>query len=438
MILGIEKKSVFITRFDKELWDCQNDDEESEVLFMAWYYGTYSCGHEGRVNIIGPCKDRGWKSEREFSKICPECYKEYLAKEREKRNAEAEQAAAEMELPGLIGSPAQIKWANTIRMDAINCYEKQIDKIKDELSFLGDYGDDGSYEDEANYEYEVFRASKETCLLALDYGIRTHTEARFWIDNRLSFPKIFVDFVGEYQKSVKEAIPEDIKDDIELEKAQLTIKPENASKDGVAIIQYAPDNKLTVSYSKDEEFRSILKEKGFAFDWERSAWVKEITEFTGSYDNRAADIGNSLLANGFTVRFESQKQLESAISGIFKPECNRWIKFNRTRNAFSLSWSGRNDTLYTASKKLPNSKWSNGCMTVPVEYYNQVIDFAETMGFQLSAAAQKKAEEYKSLESSYRTANVNRPVPEETSDKERLRKSLMSTGAIIEDLIDET
>jgi len=24
---------------------------------MAWYYGTYSCGHEGRVNIIGQNKN---------------------------------------------------------------------------------------------------------------------------------------------------------------------------------------------------------------------------------------------------------------------------------------------------------------------------------------------------------------------------------------------
>lgn len=404
---------------------------------MAWYYGTYSCGHDGRTNIIGPCKDREWKSEREFSKMCPECYKEYLAKEREKRNAEAEQAAAEMELPELIGSPAQIKWANTIRMDAINSFENHIDKIKKDFSFLGDYEDEVGNGNEEYDEYKIFYASKETCLLALDYGIQTHTQAKFWIDNRLYFSKIFVNFVVEYQKSLKEAIPEDIKDDIESEKAQLTIKPENATKDGIVIIQYVPDNKLSVSYAKDEQFRSILKEKGFAFDWERSAWIKEITEFTGSHDDRAADIGNSLLANGFTVRFESKKQLESAISGSFKPECNRWIKFNKTRNAFSLSWSGHNDTLYTASKKLPESKWSNGCMTVPLEYYNQVIDFAETMGFQLSAAAQKKAEEYKGLESSYRTANVSKPVPDATSDKERLRKSLMSTGAIIEDLIDE-
>ena len=29
---------------------------------MAWYEGTYACGHEGRVNIIGPQKDRGFET----------------------------------------------------------------------------------------------------------------------------------------------------------------------------------------------------------------------------------------------------------------------------------------------------------------------------------------------------------------------------------------
>ena len=30
---------------------------------MAWYNGTFSCGHEGKVNIIGKAKDREWKMD---------------------------------------------------------------------------------------------------------------------------------------------------------------------------------------------------------------------------------------------------------------------------------------------------------------------------------------------------------------------------------------
>lgn len=184
---------------------------------MAWYYGTYSCGHEGRVNIVGPGKDRGWKFEREFSKMCPDCYKEWLSKEHERKNAEAEQAAAEMELSELIGSPAQIKWANTIRVDAIkqlNEYASKIQMDKDQLLI---------------FDEKDACCSKETNLLAFDYGLSLHKDARFWIDNRFDFLNIAKIFLKEYAESLKNAIPDDIKEELERERKLLTVKPENAN-----------------------------------------------------------------------------------------------------------------------------------------------------------------------------------------------------------------
>ena len=68
---------------------------------MAWYYGTYSCGHEGRTNIIGPTKNRQWIADRRFMDLCPDCYKVYLEQEREKANALALEKAKEMESPEL-------------------------------------------------------------------------------------------------------------------------------------------------------------------------------------------------------------------------------------------------------------------------------------------------------------------------------------------------
>lgn len=46
---------------------------------MAWYNGTFSCGHEDRVNIIGKMSERQWKIDKYFSGVCEECKK----KERE-------------------------------------------------------------------------------------------------------------------------------------------------------------------------------------------------------------------------------------------------------------------------------------------------------------------------------------------------------------------
>lgn len=33
---------------------------------MAWYYGTYGCKHDGKINIVGPTKDRQRKADWHF------------------------------------------------------------------------------------------------------------------------------------------------------------------------------------------------------------------------------------------------------------------------------------------------------------------------------------------------------------------------------------
>ena len=40
---------------------------------MAKYGGTYTCGHEGNVQIYGPMKNREWLRERHFDRPCEEC-----------------------------------------------------------------------------------------------------------------------------------------------------------------------------------------------------------------------------------------------------------------------------------------------------------------------------------------------------------------------------
>ena len=79
---------------------------------MAWYEGTYSCGHEGRTQVYGPTKDRQRKADYYFeTHLCPECWK----REQEKKAQEAAKAAQDMGFAELTGSPKQISWAENIR-----------------------------------------------------------------------------------------------------------------------------------------------------------------------------------------------------------------------------------------------------------------------------------------------------------------------------------
>lgn len=42
---------------------------------MAKYEGTYACGHDGVVNVIGKMSERQRKVDYAFSHLCPQCEK---------------------------------------------------------------------------------------------------------------------------------------------------------------------------------------------------------------------------------------------------------------------------------------------------------------------------------------------------------------------------
>jgi hypothetical protein len=61
---------------------------------MAWYFGTYLCGHEGRTQIYGPEDGRQHKADWHFgSLICKDCW---LKKKLEEKKKAYEQKAKDV------------------------------------------------------------------------------------------------------------------------------------------------------------------------------------------------------------------------------------------------------------------------------------------------------------------------------------------------------
>ena len=83
---------------------------------------------------------------------CPECYKARKQAEQEEANEQAAQESREKQWPELSGSPKQVTWATTIRKAKI-----------DEL---------------------MAREPTGTGLRYITWIIQTHTDAKYWIDNR--------------------------------------------------------------------------------------------------------------------------------------------------------------------------------------------------------------------------------------------------------------
>ena len=125
-----------------------------------------------------------------------------------------------------------------------------------------------------------------------------------------------------------------------------------------------------------------------------------------------------------------------AVSGVFLQECKRWVKYNTEKEKLSISWKEYNDDIYQSARKISGAKWRNGSMLVPVEYFSEVMDFAETMGFKFSERAKKEIEHFKTKSANFMKKDVEEAIPEEKNGKEELRRQLEKSG-VIEDLKDE-
>lgn len=388
---------------------------------MAWYYGTFVCGCEGRVNIIGPSKNREWKREKAFSKECEKCYKEKLERAIEKDNKRALELAKEMELPELKGTKKQVAWANAIR-------QKLIEKV----SVFLEKGEWGNFNDEEKQRIEDIN----NISIILDYIIDKEISSEFWIDNRYNIERgslefLFKDYLNEALQTDEEAKEEIIKRDIELES---TVSPKEVIKTGVVEINLVENNsKINLVYQKDNDFIECVK--SFGYRWNGN-WSRNITEITGSYIDRAAEIANALLNEGFSVRIYDPEIRQKAISGKFKREKERWILFNVVENKFRIKWEYGNKNLYNIIRKIPSSKYKNGQILIDVSNYEIVREFAELYNFEFTKKANEKITSYIEKMKNVTTVNPEKVRNIEVEEK-GLESILNSSREIIDDLLDD-
>ena len=143
---------------------------------MAWYEGTYACGHEGRVNIIGPQKDRGYKKERAFSRLCPDCWQKERDEKIKRSNVESAELSKEYGFPDLTGTEKQTAWANTIRMELYKEINDKLDRIRESQKEKFSFQRPDTWD-------TVYVLPNELPDM-VDTGIQEHTEAKFWIEHR--------------------------------------------------------------------------------------------------------------------------------------------------------------------------------------------------------------------------------------------------------------
>ena len=382
---------------------------------MAWYYGTFSCGHEGRTNIIGPQKNRDWIKEQRFKGLCPDCYKKKMEEEREEANRKAEEKNKEMELPELTGTEKQIAWAIKLRI-----------KFIDEVTEIADTREERYFKLHNKHSKRAQRY-RET----LNHIIETETSSKFYIDNRIYDA---IELIDKYKEEYENGFN---KTDDDINKEELSnenvVKPTEVKHDGIAKVDYnTNDNTIIAEYEKDETFIEIVK--SLNFKWQNGAWRRKITELTGSYIDRMAETGNKLLNAGFIVSIMNIDAKDKAINGEYEQECNRWIKYVDDEKIAIKWYEGMNNTLYNASRKLPNSKWDRGisAATVNIAHFKEIEEFAEMFDFKYTKKAKETINNYKKSLESLKETDIETVTEEKAKDG--LQDILNSSREILDDL----
>ena len=132
------------------------------------------------MQIYGPVKDRDWKEKKEFSKLCPECWKKKLAEE----NQKAVETAKEMGLPELKGTEKQVAWANSIRLEFIEAIDEEVRELE-----------------RRNPNNKNLEKIKKEFDETKKFMLENKTEAKYYIDHRdFTIKEILMELYKEIHK----------------------------------------------------------------------------------------------------------------------------------------------------------------------------------------------------------------------------------------------
>lgn len=296
-------------------------------------------------------------------------------------------------LPSLSGTPSDVTWAESIRNEQLG-----------HVQFYLNSGDnpDKQTRESNNHFYGNISVS------ALDKAdsrfpdaleiLRSKNQAIFWIDNReLLIGAMLLEIANTL------GVPGSTPGQIQLKLAaqgRATVRPENPITETIAEIRFT-ETTIKLSFpERRDDFREIVEIQN-GFTWRDDWWQRDLSVLTGAARDRAAEIGNKLLTEGFIIRLYDKVARRAAVTGKFEAEHKRWIVGLNNNNKFGILW-GEENRLFYAARKLPGSRWSKPYVVVCGEHYEEVLNFAELNGFRLSNEALEVAKQAKAIKENER------------------------------------
>lgn len=271
---------------------------------MAKYDVTYTCGHTGVIQLIGPHSQREWKLERENGRLCPDCYADDLRVKRETENAKAAAIAREQELPALTGTAKQIAWAETIRQSFI-ARLTDTQRLTKDKKFI-----------ERSKRFNESVPNDDKMSNVFDY-VYAQTSAHWWIDNRRELIdetySIWrtIDKFFKLSATITETVAE-----INPAQIEATVRPETPVTETVAEMRVLAKSVEVIFPEKRNDFWQIIKPQ-LKYEW-HDKWTRDCRK-PREY---AAQTGNALLSAGFIIGMDVDELLRlkqiTGLAALFK------------------------------------------------------------------------------------------------------------------------
>lgn len=395
------------------------------------YFKCADCGEQVKVYCSKNRKETDryceWLESQE--RLCDECEE----KKRKRENEEAAKNNADSGLPPLSGSAKQISWAESIRENKFKHIRQALSGELDGFYFEAFWGSiDGIMGrkkamsvDDPNVQYTISLLEKKD-------------SARWWIDNReqkigFILADLFIDTPPKQQEQ------EDVSAARHEVESEATIRPESPLTETIAEIRVL-DAAVEIDFpEKRDDFWQIVK-KRLGYSWSGSCWRRDLDVIVnGSARARAAEAGNTLLAAGFIIRVFDEDARSAAISADFQPECTRWV-YGRKKGTYqgwlALNWQEKNDSLYSAARRLAGSRWDKPSVVVPPEHFDEVLDFSGVHGFGITPSAQKIIDSARDTRIGALVAKPEKPQKHDVPASGRPDLDPTTAGDIDADLLD--
>lgn len=387
------------------------------------YEINHTCGHTEIHNIGGKKTER----ERELYVVnhskCTECTNNMHKKQAEIAATQAKEAG----WPDLQGSEKQVIWAEQLRSIFVRNVDEWAKNQNAKLEAKAKESDDGVLRAQID-------AYNNNIAIVFDHIMTNKRKASWWIDERSTSVLRLMDREANTLNPDIFTKPDNTTVKASTEAMSEAVVTPNEQKHSGAVEISPTENEVVVKYIKNEEFRLLVKGLGYSWNADEKAWIMKCNEFTGTAKDRAAELGNELLRSGFAIRIYDDELREKAVAADYAPSSSRWIKFyvsGEYAGWLCIGWKERDQKIYDAARRIKGSRWNKPNVCVPMDCCDEVLDFADIMGFAISAKAQNEIEAYKKSR-----IIVTPKVPALTSQDDKLQRILESDRGIIDDLKD--